>query len=87
MQVAAGYQHSAFLTSSGEVYTCGSNKFGQLGYLTTSDKNPDVTKVEFGEELRYKKLHTNETNGGLYLSFFKNYSTNAPTRREGPSWL
>lgn len=31
VQVAAGYFHSAVLTSAGEIYTCGSNSHGQLG--------------------------------------------------------
>ena len=46
LQVAAGYQHSAFLTSFGEVFTCGNNEYGQLGYLTCINMSPVPRKVD-----------------------------------------
>ncbi|KDO25530.1 hypothetical protein SPRG_20651 [Saprolegnia parasitica CBS 223.65] len=39
VQVAAGDYHSAALTASGEVYTWGSGRDGQLGLGTTDDRN------------------------------------------------
>ena len=30
-EVACGWNHTAFLTAEGTVYTCGNNEFGQLG--------------------------------------------------------
>ena len=43
-QVSAGDKHTAFLTKDGEVYTCGNNAFGQLGYLTASGYS-DVPRI------------------------------------------
>jgi alpha-tubulin suppressor-like RCC1 family protein len=34
--IAAGYLFSTFLTSAGKVYSCGTNDYGALGYLTGS---------------------------------------------------
>ena len=36
-QVQCGENFQVFLTNKGEVYTCGSNKFGQLGLEKDSD--------------------------------------------------
>ena len=33
IEIAAGWDFSIFLTEQGEVFTCGSNAFGQLGNL------------------------------------------------------
>ena len=57
-QVSAGGKHTAFLTKDGEVYTCGSNAFGQLGYFTASGDS-DVPRKVFlgkntaGDEIRF----------------------------------
>ena len=46
--VSGGLKHSAFLTSDGDVYTCGNNQYGQLGYLTHSGDSRVPRKVELG---------------------------------------
>ena len=35
VRVSAGFEGTAFITESGELYTCGRNNFGQLGDGTT----------------------------------------------------
>lgn len=35
VEIAAGWDFSIFLTEHGEVFTCGSNSFGQLGIFAT----------------------------------------------------
>ena len=47
-QVSAGGKHSGFLTVQGEVYTCGNNAFGQLGYFTPSRDSDVPRKVSLG---------------------------------------
>ena len=53
-RVAAGGEHSLFLTSGGDVYTCGQNSYGQLGDNTTVNKlvptyiTGDVTGIAAG---------------------------------------
>ena len=39
--VACGWEHTAFLTNDGVVYTCGNNDFGQLGH-SKSSKRPGI---------------------------------------------
>lgn len=48
-QVSAGGKHSGFLTVQGEVYTCGNNDFGQLGYFTPSRDHDVPRKVSLGK--------------------------------------
>lgn len=43
--VACGREHTLILLYSGEVYSCGSNRFGQLGYPVTSKGSPLPTWV------------------------------------------
>jgi hypothetical protein len=48
IQIAAGADHSLALTSSGQLFAFGSNRYGQLGYPTnikTDDPNPTPTLV------------------------------------------
>ena len=57
-QASAGGKHSGFLTVQGEVYTCGNNAFGQLGYFTPSGDSDVPRKVCLGKdsegnEIRY----------------------------------
>ncbi len=48
-QIAAGYDHALALTEDGEVYTWGSNDYGQLGISTDSSvKTP--TKITIGAQ-------------------------------------
>ena len=59
-QVSAGGKHTGFLTLGGEVYTCGNNAFGQLGYFTASGYSDVPRKVclgknATGEEIRSVK--------------------------------
>lgn len=60
-QVSAGGKHSGFLTVQGEVFTCGENAFGQLGYFTASRDNDVPRKVclgtnSSGNEIRSVRL-------------------------------
>ena len=48
-QVSTGDKHTAFLTKNGEVYTCGSNVCGQLGYFTSSEDSDVPCKVCLGK--------------------------------------
>lgn len=48
-QVSAGGKHTGFLTLKGEVYTCGNNAFGQLGYFTASGDSDVPRKVFLGK--------------------------------------
>jgi len=41
--VAAGGRHSMMLTDTGEVFTCGSNDFGQLGREGSQTRQEQVT--------------------------------------------
>ena len=50
-QVSAGWKHSGFLTVDGEVYTCGNNAFGQLGYFTVSECSDVPRKVSLGKSV------------------------------------
>lgn len=57
-QVSAGRKHTGFLTVDGEVYTCGNNAFGQLGYFTVSGCSDVPRKVSLGrngsgDEIRF----------------------------------
>jgi alpha-tubulin suppressor-like RCC1 family protein len=48
VQVSAGYEHSLALTSSGQLYALGDNRYGQLGNSTnngTNSANPTPTLV------------------------------------------
>ena len=45
VQVAAGAYHSLALTSSGQLYAFGENRYGQLGTDTGNDVNPTPTPV------------------------------------------
>ncbi|XP_032188747.1 probable E3 ubiquitin-protein ligase HERC6 isoform X3 [Mustela erminea] len=36
--ISCGYEHTAVLTQTGEVFTFGGNSYGQLGYSTTAEK-------------------------------------------------
>lgn len=38
--VAAGKHHTVLCTTAGEVFTCGSNRHGQLGYAVDSQPTP-----------------------------------------------
>lgn len=56
-KVFAGWSHSAALTKNGEVYTWGSNKYGQLGGQRADTTKPeivaglkDVEKLSLGSE-------------------------------------
>jgi len=49
-EIAAGYEHSLVLTSSGQLFAFGENRYGQLGSATnngTSDPNPTPALVPF----------------------------------------
>lgn len=44
-RVLCGWQHSVFHSSSGEVFTCGNNRHGQLGRATTTASSRNVDGV------------------------------------------
>ncbi|KAI9141927.1 regulator of chromosome condensation 1/beta-lactamase-inhibitor protein II [Paraphysoderma sedebokerense] len=39
--VSCGAYHTVFLTSNNEIYTCGQNKYGQLGYMSSTASSVD----------------------------------------------
>ncbi len=47
-QVAAGYEHSLALTSTGQLYAFGANFYGQLGSEANKDPNPTPAQVDLG---------------------------------------
>lgn len=57
-QVSAGGKHSGFLTVKGEVYTCGNNAFGQLGYFTPSGDSDVPRKVCLGKNSTGDKIRS-----------------------------
>lgn len=57
-QVSAGEKHSGFLTVQGEVYTCGSNAFGQLGYFTPSRDSDVPRKVCLGKNSTSEEIRS-----------------------------
>ena len=50
VQVSCGWRHSAYVLSSGEVYTCGEGTNGKLGSGQTASL-PEPQPVAFGTEL------------------------------------
>lgn len=47
VQLSAGYAHTAIVTSSGKLYTCGDDSYGQLGQLPPTDEE----LAQFGQLL------------------------------------
>jgi len=75
VKAAAGKTHSLFLTNQGEVWACGSNKFGELGIGKTSEteeKPKAITStlgnkvVDIGAGIEFSMIVTEE---GRVLSF------------------
>uniref|UniRef100_A0A3Q2DVH2 Uncharacterized protein n=1 Tax=Cyprinodon variegatus TaxID=28743 RepID=A0A3Q2DVH2_CYPVA len=46
-EIAAGGDHTLFLTLSGLVYCCGANKFGQLGVNRVDEKGIQTDFISF----------------------------------------
>ena len=55
-KVSAGKKHSAFLTTEGEVFTCGCNRFGQLGYFTKKQYSAIPENVDLGQNAANFKI-------------------------------
>jgi len=51
-QVDCGFEHSCFLTEHGEVFSCGSGEFGQLGlgYVSYKEYRPVRVRIKELEE-------------------------------------
>jgi alpha-tubulin suppressor-like RCC1 family protein len=47
--ISAGYDHSLFLNSQGQVYSCGGNEYGQLGIGDDVDEQETPTLIETSE--------------------------------------
>jgi alpha-tubulin suppressor-like RCC1 family protein len=58
-QVSAGSSHSGFVSRDGDLYTCGSNAYGQLGILNQDISLP--TKVENFQNVREVSCGVNHT--------------------------
>ena len=65
LQLAAGWGHSAFITTDGKVYICGRNEEKQLG-LRLQDGINDLRRNERGHFFQPKFVHL--TNGHLCLA-------------------
>lgn len=65
-QVSAGMKHTAFLTKDGDVYTCGSNAFGQLGYFTARGYSDVPRKVFLGKNAAGDEIRFEPTEQSLY---------------------
>ena len=54
--ISGGFKHSLLLTDKGEVFSFGSNKYGQCGEMT----NKHITKPEKNDYLQGKKIIDDE---------------------------
>ncbi len=73
-QISAGWVHSVALDDNGDVWTWGSNRYGQLGNTTnsgTTNSNPVPTKVDIGVDFGqisggYNHSLALDTNGDVW---------------------
>ncbi|OLY80493.1 Secretion-regulating guanine nucleotide exchange factor [Smittium mucronatum] len=63
-QVSLGWNHSLLLSTSGRVYSCGNNKFGQLGYNNVS-KNAEFSLVFIDQNLKTPLKNVSRISSGL----------------------
>ena len=64
IQISAGRNHSLFLASNGQVYTCGSNSFGQLG-ITDQEIQPIPVLIRALMRIKIVRV-----SAGYFYSFF-----------------
>ena len=92
-KISSGYDHSAFITNKGKLYTWGENTYGQLGNGALS---PSMDPVQVGLATDWKKVVTGnrityaiKTNGDVYawgynedgrLGLGDNSNKSSPTR-------
>jgi alpha-tubulin suppressor-like RCC1 family protein len=67
-QIAVGLYHTLFLTSSGNVYSCGLNNYGQLGISTNSGTNNVNSTPTYIGNTYYEGIAA-----GGYHSLFRNF--------------
>lgn len=74
IEAAAGYDHSAFLTDMGRVYTCGRGDEGQLGHGNNIRVNPAPFMVEELEESNVVHVATGSNFTGFLTASGKVYT-------------
>jgi alpha-tubulin suppressor-like RCC1 family protein len=73
IEISAGDHHSLFLTSAGQVYSCGYNNKGQLGVGNTDDKNiPTLIEniYNINSYINSKILNITQISAGGYHNLF-----------------
>ena len=79
-QVSGGYQHTVAIKTDGTLWTCGYNKFGQLGTNDTTSYSSPVTTVGGGTNWKqvaggYYHTVAIKTDGTLWTWGYNNYGT------------
>ena len=72
--VSAGYYHSLFVDTNGNVYSCGRNSYGQLGHGNTSEKStPTLIQYFIDNSITISRVYAGDfhsifldTNGNVY---------------------
>jgi hypothetical protein len=75
-KISCGYKHSLLLTTNGDIYSCGSNSYSELGFEKISKTNKILklkSRYKFADILShaYRNLSMGVTIDGIYLIWGK----------------
>ena len=79
IQISVGAYHSLFLSDDGEVWSCGSNRHGQLGYDCTVTSYPQKINGLTGNSVKIKMCASGHSHSlllntaGIVYAFGRNY--------------